>query len=234
MKTLAILILLIIHLETKAQSDTIAYRSFEVDTKSEKAVIYDRQSSIDMNAKPIMITNGGMFDPDYSPHGLLICNHKVYKKLDTRTAKNANFYLQPNGVFFIEGGKYAVLSTKVFQEKYPDLKDKHPDFATQSGPMLVIDDSINSAFTKGSPNINIRSGVGILPNGNPIFIICRDINFHDFAALFKDKFGCRSALFLDGAISEMFVGSQEEQKLADYNFGPIIAVIQLDRTKVKP
>jgi uncharacterized protein YigE (DUF2233 family) len=147
--------------------------------------------------------------------------------LDTRTAKNANFYLQPNGVFFIEGGKYAVLSTKAFREKYPDLKDKRPDFATQSGPMLVINDSINSNFTNGSQNMNIRSGVGILPNGNPVFIICQGINFYDFAALFKDKFGCRSALFLDGAISEMFVGPQEEQKLAEYSFGPMIAALPL-------
>ena len=228
MKTFAILILLAVQLETKAQRDTIPYRSFEVDAKSEKVVIYDRQSSINMDAKPLMITNGGMFDPDYSPHGLLVCNHKVYKGLDTRTAKNANFYLQPNGVFFIEGGKYAVLSTKAFREKYPDLKDKSPDFATQSGPMLVINDSINSNFTNGSQNMNIRSGVGILPNGNPVFIICQGINFYDFATLFKDKFGCRSALFLDGAISEMFVGPQEEQKLANFSFGPMIAVWRLN------
>ncbi len=165
MKILAILTLLAFHLKIKAQSDTVPYRSFEVDTKSQKVVIYDRQSSIDMHAKPLMITNGGMFDPDYSPHGLLVCNHKVYKKLDTRTAKNANFYLQPNGVFVIQGGRYAVLSTKAFLEKYPILKDKSPDFA--------------------------------------------------------------SALFLDGAISEMFVGSQEEQKLAAYHFGPMIVVIKL-------
>ena len=227
MRTVAILILLTIHLKTIAQSDTSACRSFEVDTKTEKVVIYNRQASIDMEAKPLMITNGGMFDPDYSPHGLLVCNHKVYKKLDTRTAKNANFYLQPNGVFLIEGGKYAVLPTKVFQEKYPDLNEKSPDFATQSGPMLVIDDSINNAFTKGSLNTNIRSGVGIMPNGNPVFIICTGINFYDFAALFKNKFGCRSALFLDGAISEMFVGLPQQQKLGDYSFGPMIAVMPL-------
>ena len=63
MKILAILTLLTIQLETKAQRDTIPYRSFEVDAKSEKVVIYDRQSSINMGAKPLMITNGGMFDP---------------------------------------------------------------------------------------------------------------------------------------------------------------------------
>ena len=90
-----------------------------------------------------------------------------------------------------------------------------------------IDDSINNAFTKGSLNTNIRSGVGIMPNGNPVFIICTGINFYDFAALFKNKFGCRSALFLDGAISEMFVGLRQQQKLGDYSFGPMIAVMPL-------
>ena len=99
---------------------------------------------------------------------------------------------------------------------------KKPNFATQSGPILVINDSVNTAFDKASRNTNIRSGVGILPNGYPVFVIASAITFYDFAMIFKEKFHCRQALFLDGAISKMFIG----QQLNESDFGPMIEVVK--------
>ena len=95
MKAIFILPVICLGFWANAQ-DTASYRFFEV-TKGEKVVICRRPAFVSNSA--VMITNGGMFDPDYSPHGLLICDGKLYKKLDLRTAKGANFYLQPNGVF---------------------------------------------------------------------------------------------------------------------------------------
>lgn len=211
----------------RATLDTIPYRAFIVDSKSQKVALFARQSDLGKLPSAFMVTNGGMFDPDYSPHGLLICAGKVYKKLDIRTAKGANFYMHPNGVFFFDAGRYGILPTKAFREYYYDFSHKHPEFATQSGPMLVVNDSINPVFDKKSEYYNFRSGVGILPDGSPIFIICKTgVTFYGFASIFKNNFHCRNALFLDGGISEMFVGQKEEEQLKEYNFGPVIAVLK--------
>ncbi len=218
MKTLFNLTMICFSFFAEAQ-DSTSYRVFQVRT-GQKLVICRRPAVVSNAA--IMVTNGGMFDPDYSPHGMLICDGRVYKKLDLRTAKGANFYLQPNGVFYIDETGYHVATSREFDSQYPDLEAKKPNFATQSGPMLVIKDTINMAFDKQSLNTNIRSGVGILPNGYPVFIIADAVTFYDFAMIFKEKFHCRAALFLDGAISKMFIG----RKLDDPNFGPMIEVIK--------
>ena len=218
MKSLFILTTICLNLSAEAQ-DSTKYRAFEVTT-GQKVVICRRPAAVSNAA--IMVTNGGMFDPDFGPHGLLICDGKVYKKLDLRTAKGANFYLQPNGVFYIDQAGYHVATSREFDRQYPDLDTRKPNFATQSGPMLLIKGAINMAFDEQSLNTNIRSGVGILPNGYPVFVIADVITFYDFAMIFKEKFHCQEALFLDGAISKMFIG----QKLDDSNFGPMIEVLK--------
>jgi len=89
--------------------------------------------------------------------------------------------MQPNGVFYITGDKKAgICRTNDFGSV------RNVMFATQSGPMLVVDGKINIAFVTGSKNLNIRNGVGILPNNEVIFAISEvGINFYDFAKDFN-------------------------------------------------
>lgn len=206
--------------ETK---DTLSYRAYRVDSKTQFVIIEPHQSALKALPRPQMITNAGMFDPDFQAHGLLVISRHVYQQLDRRKAKGANFYVEPNGVFYIDDGKYFVSPTRVYATLYAH---KVPEFATQSGPMLVINDSINRTFDKASEYLTTRSGVGILPNGDPIFIIAEGINFYDFAAIFKNRLFCKNALFLDGGISEMFVGPEEQKHLHEYKFGPVVAVMK--------
>lgn len=208
---------------TPILDDTLAYRYFIVNSAAQRVVIVCRQSALERLPSPLMVTNGGMFDPDFSAHGLLVCDYKVHKQLDSRKAKRANFYVQPNGVFYEDKGKYFVVSTKTYAGLY---NGNSPEFATQSGPMLIINDSVNKIFDQHSEYTNIRSGVGILPNGNPVFIIAEAINFYDFASIFKNKFHCKDALFLDGGISEMFIGPDEQAAIQNRQFGPLIAVLR--------
>ena len=123
--------------------------------------------------------NGGMFKPDYSPVGLFIQQQTTITPLDTSTG-NGNFYLKPNGVFYITKGNKAVICTT------PDFADNGQiKFATQSGPMLVIDGAIHPAFKKGSTNANIRNGVGLLPGNKLLFAMSKEpISFYDFADYF--------------------------------------------------
>ncbi|XZF13166.1 phosphodiester glycosidase family protein [Chitinophagaceae bacterium MMS25-I14] len=143
--------------------------------------------------------NGGMYQEDQSPLGLFIQHGKTIAHLNKRTGAG-NFYLQPNGIFYITAQhKAAVCTTKDFTGK------KDIQYATQSGPMLVISGKINPLFTPGSVNLNIRNGVGMRPDGKVIFVISKEaVNFYDFAAYFK-SLGCINALYLDGFVSRMYL-----------------------------
>ena len=89
--------------------------------------------------------------------------------------------------------------------------------------MLVHDGQINVKLTKGSKNLNIRNGVGKLPNGNLLFAISKErINFYDFATYFKDN-GCENALYLDGFVSRAYCPAQDWVQMGG-KFGVIIGV----------
>ncbi len=164
--------------------------------------------------------NGGMYLKDRSPQGLYIENSIQIKKLDTLSKAYGNFYMQPNGVFYIdEQNQPGVCETP----SYNGVKAK---YATQSGPMLVINGAIHHKFRLGSKNLNIRNGVGVLPNGNLIFAMSKaEINLYDFALFFKNK-GCKNALYLDGFVSRTYLPSKGYTDLNQGNFGVIIGVYE--------
>lgn len=175
------------------------------------------QHLIKNNKEVLFITNGGMYKKDQSPQGLFIQNTITKSALDTSNA-SGNFYLKPNGVFYLTSSKEA------FVVKTEDFKSsKDIEFATQSGPMLVIDGKIHSAFTKNSTNLNIRNGVGILPNNKVLFVLSKkEVNLYEFAEFFKNK-GCKNALYLDGFVSRAYYPSEKWMQ-TDGNFGVMIAI----------
>ncbi len=165
----------------------------------------------------VFAMNGGMFNPAHWPQGLFIQQQKKVAPLDTLSGEG-NFYLKPNGVFYVKTDSTAdVCPTAAFTD------DGQIRYATQSGPMLVIDGNIHPAFKKGSPNLNIRNGVGILPDGKLVFAMSKtEVNFHDFASYFQNL-GCKNALYLDGAISRTYLPEQNWVQL-DGVFGVMIGV----------
>lgn len=170
--------------------------------------------------KLIFAMNGGMYQKDLSPQGLYIEQGRTLTKLDTLQKGYGNFYLQPNGVFYLTKDHQAVVCTS------RDFKNNgNIQYATQSGPMLLIDGEIHPKFNKGSSNLQIRNGVGILANGEVLFAMSREkINFYDFATFFKQK-GCQNALYLDGFVSKIYLPSRNWTDMAS-NFGVIIAEIE--------
>lgn len=169
------------------------------------------------NKKLIFAMNGGMYQKDGSPQGLYIENHKTLADLDTKTA-NGNFYLKPNGVFYIsDKNNPEICTTENFK------LSKNIKYATQSGPMLVIDGKIHSEFKENSANLNIRNGVGILPDNSVVFAMSKEpINFYAFANYFK-SLGCKNALYLDGLVSRTYL-PEKKWIQTDGNFGVIIGV----------
>jgi uncharacterized protein YigE (DUF2233 family) len=161
--------------------------------------------------------NGGMYLQDNSPLGLFIEDQKTIKPLNTAKG-NGNFYLRPNGVFYITtGDSAAICSSEEF------INNGKIKYATQSGPMLVIDGKIHSAFKEGSTNLNIRNGVGILPGNKVIFAMSKqEVNFYDFANYFKNM-GCKNALYLDGFVSRTYLPAKNWIQ-TEGDFGVIIGV----------
>jgi uncharacterized protein YigE (DUF2233 family) len=171
------------------------------------------------NSSLVFATNGGMFKPDYSPVGLYIEKKRVLESLKTGSG-SGNFNLKPNGVFYLDiHNKPGICQTDDFK------KGNSINYATQSGPMLLIDGKIHPAFREGSENLNIRNGVGILPDRKIVFAISTEgINFYDFAGFFKNL-GCEQALYLDGAISEIYLPEKGFNDTGGY-FGVLIGVIK--------
>ena len=171
------------------------------------------------NKKLLFSTNGGMYKKDNSPQGLFIENKIVKSEIDTSNG-NGNFYLKPNGVFYLTTEKNPIICKT--EDFVNNVKIK---YATQSGPMLVIDGEIHTAFKKNSTNLNIRNGVGILPNNQIVFAISKkEINFYDFAEYFKNL-GCKNALYLDGFVSRTYLPEKNWRQI-DGNFGVIIGVTE--------
>jgi uncharacterized protein YigE (DUF2233 family) len=161
--------------------------------------------------------NGGMYKQDNSPLGLFIENRKIIKPLNTASA-DGNFYLKPNGVFYITTDNLPVVCNTTTFKNNGKIK-----YATQSGPMLLTDGEIHTAFKENSTNLNIRNGVGILPNNTIVFAMSKTaVSFYEFANYFK-SLGCKNALYLDGAISQTYLPSQNWVQTGG-NFGVIIGV----------
>lgn len=171
--------------------------------------------------KLLFAVNGGMFEEDQSALGLLISNGKKEKNINLKKSNYGNFYLLPNGVFLINDNNDALI---IKSQNYSDKKHK-PKFATQSGPMLVIDGNISSHFTKGSKNTVIRNGIGINEEGEVIFAISEEpVNFYEFAELFRDELKCKNALYLDGVVSQYFVPSIHQTPKPGLPLGVFITV----------
>jgi len=172
--------------------------------------------------KLIFAMNAGMYKKDNSPQGLYIENFVTKAALDTSNG-NGNFYLKPNGVFYI------TMANKPFICKTQDFKDSiNVKYATQSGPMLVVEGQINSTFTDGSKNLYIRNGVGILPDNKVVFAMSKiEINFYDFANYFK-SLGCKNALYLDGFVSRTYL-PEHNWIQTDGNFGVIIGITETNK-----
>jgi uncharacterized protein YigE (DUF2233 family) len=169
------------------------------------------------NKSLVFAMNGGMYKQDNSPQGLYIENGNTMSALDI-TNGNGNFYLKPNGIFYLTKTDSAVIC------KSTDfINDRNIKMATQSGPMLVIDGKIHPKFVKNSTNVNIRNGVGILSDNRIIFAMSKnETNFYDFADFFK-TIGCTNALYLDGYVSRTYL-PEKEWIQTDGNFAVIIGI----------
>jgi len=173
--------------------------------------------------------NGGMYQGDFRPVGLYIENGRELIPANTAMltgipSQIPNFYKKPNGVFYIGDGEVGILETERFLADRPKA-----NFATQSGPMLMIDGSIHPAFIVNSTDRKPRNGVGVSNSTEVHFVIAKGwVNFYDFAQFFRDGLGCSNALFLDGGAAPGLYAPELLRNDAPSHggYGPIIAVVE--------
>ena len=164
--------------------------------------------------------NAGMYGEDLKPIGLYVEDGSTLRKLNRRNGPG-NFHLKPNGVFFIDGARGGVMETEAFARS-----GIRPQFASQSGPMLVVDGRIHPKFSETGTSLQRRNGVGAPDEHTLVFVISDGwVNFHSFARLFRDHLKAPNALFLDGSISSLHapdVGRSD----GFAPLGPIVALVK--------
>jgi uncharacterized protein YigE (DUF2233 family) len=160
--------------------------------------------------------NAGMYHDDRRPVGLYVEEGMEETPIVTREGPG-NFGMLPNGVLCLADGTAVILESRRFAEAPPACR-----FATQSGPMLVIDGALHPRFIPGSDFLNIRNGAGVAPDGALWLAISNEpVNFHDFARLFRDELGTPNALYLDGSVSRLYRRDTGRHDLG-FPMGPII------------
>jgi uncharacterized protein YigE (DUF2233 family) len=166
----------------------------------------------------VFAMNAGMYGDDLRPIGLYVEDGRRLKKANRRDGPG-NFHLKPNGVFFIDGERGGVLETEAFL-----ASGIAPRYASQSGPMLVIDGEIHPKFSVDGTSYQRRNGVGSPDPHTLVFAISEgSVNFHSFARLFRDRLGCANALFLDGSISSLHARDLSRSD-GFFDLGPIVAL----------
>ena len=164
--------------------------------------------------------NAGMYHDDRRPVGHYLENGEVAQRLITSEGPG-NFGMLPNGVFCIRKARADVIETLRFEREGPDCT-----YATQSGPMLVIDGKLHPRFLPDSTSRYIRNGVGTSADGKrAVFAISNNtVTFHDFARLFRDVLKLPQALYFDGNVSRLHAPGLERSD-PGFQLGPIVGVV---------
>jgi uncharacterized protein YigE (DUF2233 family) len=147
----------------------------------------------------VFATNAGIYARDYTPLGLHVQDGQELEPLNLKTG-GGNFFLKPNGVFYVAKGRAGVLSAEDYAAAKPQ-----PELAVQSGPMLLRHGELHPRFIPDSDSRYVRNGVGVISETEAVFVLSEQpVNFNDFALFFRDELGCKDAIYLDGALSGMY------------------------------
>ncbi|MFZ3193061.1 MAG: phosphodiester glycosidase family protein [Moraxellaceae bacterium] len=166
--------------------------------------------------------NAGMYHADRTPVGMLVQDGQLQFPLNTANGAG-NFFLQPNGVFAVTQAGQALLepTLQFAQRQMNSLR-----WATQSGPMLVVNGQINPLFDPHSSSQRIRNAVGRIDADHVVFVISEQpISFYGLASLLKDRLGCSDALYLDGSISALY-DSKNLRPAQPEDFGVMLGVVE--------
>jgi|CXWL01.1.fsa_nt_gi uncharacterized protein YigE (DUF2233 family) len=164
--------------------------------------------------------NAGMFNDAGEPIGLYVERGDRQKPLNTSPGPG-NFHMLPNGVFSED--RLGVLHVETAQSFA--VRNAQPYWATQSGPMLVIDGALHPNFSINGESRVVRNGVGVRSDHQAYFVISAGpVSFGRFARFFRDRLQCQNALFLDGAVSSLWAPSLNRMDRG-HALGPMLVAL---------
>ena len=169
----------------------------------------------------VFAMNGGMYHEDRRPVGFYRDTNGDQASVNTNDGPG-NFHLKPNGVFWLTPTIAGVTESAAYLEANPD-----PTYATQSGPMLVIDGALHPDFNPDGTSRKRRNGVGVSGDGKTIRFAISDtaVTFYEFATLFRDALDTPNALFLDGQVSRIYAPEISRNEFG-VDMGPIVGVVE--------
>lgn len=171
-------------------------------------------------------TNAGIYAHGPTPCGLTISGGKELVPLSLIEGEG-NFYLKPNGVFFVDDAKGA----GVMEAAEYGRSGLKPRIATQSGPLLLRKGVLHPAFKVDSPNKRLRNAVGVRKSDGQVIFVMSDrddrvkgrVTFHQMCRFFL-HLGCEDALYLDGDISDMLVKPPTDAQLTPNTFAAMFVI----------
>ena len=169
----------------------------------------------------VFAMNGGMYHDDRRPVGFFRDAFGDQASVNTNDGPG-NFHLKPNGVFWLNGSEAGITESAAYLEAGLD-----PVFATQSGPMLVIDGDLHPGLNPEGTSHRRRNGVGVGADGQTVYFAISDsaVTFHEFATLFRNVIEVPNALFLDGQVSRIYAPSINRNEIGT-DLGPMIGVVE--------
>lgn len=167
--------------------------------------------------------NAGMFNAAGAPIGLYIADGVEHQPISL-TDGPGNFHMKPNGVFWLaQDGGVHVDASHEFAAAAPQAR-----WATQSGPMLLLNGAMHPRFSEDGASRLMRNGVGVRDNRTAYFVISSGfVSFGRFARFFRDELDCTNALFLDGSVSSLWAPELNRQD-DDHRLGPMVVVLEGD------
>lgn len=172
----------------------------------------------------VFAMNAGMYNQDFAPIGYTVIQGQQVLSLNLKEG-GGNFHLLPNGVFWWDKKGFYITESQKMNRLLYSGKVK-PEFATQSGPMLVINGKIHPKFSPNSDSKKIRNGVGVCRDGYVKFAISDEpVNFYHFAQFFKQTLQCNEALFLDGGVASALYAPHLHRQDSK-NMGVMIGLVE--------
>jgi len=167
----------------------------------------------------VFAMNGGMYHDDRRPVGHFLDTRGEAQRVIT-TAGPGNFGLLPNAVFCIGDGWAEVIESRAYAADPPACH-----YASQSGPMLVIEGALHPRFLPGSTSRFVRNGVGVTADGRVVAAISNaPVSFHRFARFFRDALGAPNAMYFDGKVSRLYAPALGRHDLG-FPMGPIFGLV---------
>ena len=154
-----------------------------------------------LGARPILMTNGGIYGTDNRPLGLLINQKKKQHELDPRSGPG-NFSWD-SAVFQISDDDSAsIVPAHSWQDR------GHVISATQSGPQLASMHTVNQTIPRRSERTYTRTAIGVDGTNRHLVhltVTQEGVTLFELASFMVKELHCSEALHLDGSLSAFYI-----------------------------